>query len=400
MVFTRPEPISTLAGTNRKMNAALALLAVVRFGPTDEYAQAWDKAAGMIRQRYYARESRKDEMERLLKAYEPKAKAANSKAEFRDVVNAMIADFKDSHFALLSDEDQGYYNFDSLARSNPATMPQFGAWFRKDPGGYTVQMVINGTEAERADIRKGDVVITVDGEPFAPVVPLKDKVGKTVTLQIRRGSQALEKKVEVQETTAKEMFVKGTRDSARIIEKGGKKIAYVHLWTMSDEDQKNALSNLVYGKFKDTDAFILDIRDGFGGRPEGFGDPFFRPQATLEWKFGEQASMKQLFGYGKPMVLLTNGGSRSAKEVFSFLMKKSKRATLVGSTTAGHVLGTTPARLNDWAYLEIPIVDVLTDGKRIEGKGVSPDVPVKNEFDEKGKDLYIEKALEILSRKK
>ena len=110
--------------------------------------------------------------------------------------------------------------------------------------------------------------------------------------------------------------------------------------------------------------------------------------------------MKQLFGYGKPMVLVTNGGSRSAKEVFSFLMKKSKRATLVGSTTAGHVLGTTPARLNDWAYLEIPIVDVLTDGKRIEGKGVSPDVPVKNEFDEKGKDLYIEKALEILSRKK
>jgi carboxyl-terminal processing protease len=39
----------------------------------------------------------------------------------------------------------------------------------------------------------------------------------------------------------------------------------------------------------------------------------------------------------KPIVLLINDGVRSGKEIFAYAMKKSKRATLVGSTTAGEV---------------------------------------------------------------
>ena len=46
--------------------------------------------------------------------------------------------------------------------------------------------------------------------------------------------------------------------------------------------------------------------------------------------------------------------------------------------------------------LEIPIVDVIADGVRLEGKGVSPDIEVKPEFDENGKDLQLAKALEVV----
>lgn len=379
------------------MTSALLILAATQ--AQIDFAKSWDQAAGSIRRMYYARDSRKAEMEGLLSRYEPKAKAAKSKTEFRDVVNAMIADFKDSHFALLTDEDQGYYSFDSILNKEPAPMPHVGAWFKQGADGYTVQMVIDGGEAEKADLRKGDFVVSVDGKPFTPIGSLRDKVDKQVTFSVRRGNQTLSKTLSVKSESAKKMFLDGTRSSARVIEQGGKSFGYVHLWTMVDEDQKTALHNLVNGRFRDTDAMILDIRDGFGGRPEGYGDPFFRPAVDLEWKFGPSMTQKQAFGYGKPLILITNGGSRSAKEVFSYVMKKSGRATLVGSTTSGHVLGTTPMRLNEWAFLEIPIVDVITDGMRLEGKGVTPDIPVPAEFDGEGKDLYLAKAIEVATSK-
>lgn len=380
------------------MTALVALLFVAP--PVSEYSEAWDKAEGMIRRLFYARESRKAEMEKLFALYGPKAKAATSKREFSDAVNRMIDDFKDSHFALLDDESQGFYNFDSLASRTPAKMPHVGAWFKRTTDGYTVQMVLEGGPAEQAGLRKGDLITMVDGQPFSPILSLRAKAGSTVTAQVKRQTEVFTKALHVKEETAKEMFLSGTKNSARVIEQGPKKIGYVHLWTMADEDQKSTLSNLVYGRFKDTDAIILDLRDGFGGRPEGFGDPFFRPEASLEWKFGENAGMKQIFGYGRPLVIITNEGSRSAKEVFSYIMKKSKRATLVGSTTAGHVLGTSPLRLNEWSYLEIPAVDVVTDGIRIEGKGVSPDIAIKTEYDPQGKDKFLEKALEVAVKAK
>ena len=63
------------------------------------------------------------------------------------------------------------------------------------------------------------------------------------------------------------------------------------------------------------------------------------------------------------------------------------------------MLGTSPFRLNDWSYLEIPIVDVIVDGVRIEGKGVEPDVKLPRESDEAGNDLHIQAALDLLGRK-
>ena len=350
----------------------------------------------MISTRYYNRVGRKEEMEKLFAKYSKPASEAKSKTEFSDTVNAMIHDFGDSHFHFLTTEDQGYYTFKSLMDSNLPDAPHVGAWFKKTSDGYTVQMVLNGMPAETADIRKGDLIVSVDNKPFSPIGSLRELIGKKTKITIKRKGQTLEKEVDVRGAKGMNLFLEATRNSIKVIEYEGKKIGYIHLWTMANDEFRNALSSAVYGRLKDTDGFILDIRDGFGGRPEGFGDPFFRPESNLEWKFSPSSGNKQLFGYGRPLVVLINEGSRSAKEVFSHIIKKSKRGVLVGTTTAGHVLGTTPISLEDWAMIEIPIVDVIADGVRLEGKGVSPDIEVKPEYDENGKDLQLAKALEVV----
>lgn len=377
----------------------LALLALTQ---DFDAKKAWDTVSGRIKAMYWAKNSEPGKVERLLKEAEPAATRAQSVAEFNDAMDAMIAKFGDSHFDFLTKEDQGFYLFDGFAKADKAAkMPNIGAWFKKTADGYTVQMVLNGSAAEAAGLRKGDLVTRIDGQPFTPVASLFPKVGKSAQFEVMpKGSSGTKSvELEVSETPGHDLFLEASRKSGRIIEQGGKKIAYFHLWTMANDKFRAALESFVYGRAQDSDAFILDIRDGFGGRPEGYGDPFFRPDAKLEWTIGAGGSIKQLFGYGRPLVVIINEGSRSAKEVFSYLIKKSKRATLVGSRTAGDVLGTSPSPVGDWAYVEIPMVDVKVDGVRLEKNPVQADVQVPAEFDAAGKDLFLDKALEIAVQK-
>jgi C-terminal processing protease CtpA/Prc len=126
------------------------------------------------------------------------------------------------------------------------------------------------------------------------------------------------------------------------------------------------------------------LRDGFGGRPEGFGDSF----QTTETRRG----------YEKPLVVLINSGSRSARELLSYQLRKSGRATLIGRNTAGFVLGTAPIRINAWSTLEIPQNDIRVDGIRFEGLGVAPDIVVPEERDSTGIDLDLQEAVRYLGR--
>jgi carboxyl-terminal processing protease len=365
-----------------------------------DYPAAWGQVQNAIQSTFYARETRKGEMESLFARFAPRARSAHSKDEFDRVVNEMIAAFGDSHFGFFTDDDQPYYLMDGLARPDSAAqMPNIGAWFRKNNlPGYEVQMVLESSPADKAGLRKGDQIVAADGRPFGPVTSFRDKEGHTVVLTVRRpGANEMTISVEPTKASAMDMFLDASKDSARVIEAGGKKIGYFHLWTQGSPKFSQALADAVYGKLSGTDAFILDLRDGFGGRPEGFGDPFFRPEATLEWKVAGGSGRKDLFGYGRPLVVLINHGSRSAKEVLSYLFKKSHRATLIGTNTAGNVLGTTPRRLSDWAYIEIPIVEVYADGIRLEKVGVAPDIKVEPES-ENGKDLVLSKALDFLTQ--
>jgi carboxyl-terminal processing protease len=330
------------------MSPSVALLLGLALHPAQsptqpDFPKAWDAVQAAIRQRYYARETRKTEMEGHFARFATAAKSATSISAFGSAVNAMIEQFKDSHFALFTKEDQGYYAMDGLLRREPEEMPHVGAWFRKTERGYQVQMVLNGMAAEKAGIRKGEFVTAVDGKPFSPVASLMELVGKRVSLTVR-DAQGKERRVEaaVVKQAAPKMFLDATNNSARVIERDGKKLAYLHLWTQANDDFRNAVSNLVYGRFRDTDGFILDLRDGFGGRPEGFADPFSRPEVSLEWQFGATApKMKQLFGYQRPLVVIINEGSRSAKEVLSYILKSSGRATLRDTSWGRRPCGST-----------------------------------------------------------
>jgi hypothetical protein len=82
--------------------------------------------------------------------------------------------------------------------------------------------------------------------------------------------------------------------------------------------------------------------------------------------------------YKGNIYILTTQRTSSACETIVYGLKQHKRATIIGEKTAGALLAGESFELDKGFSISIPTADYYTsDGFRIEGKGVKPDIKVK-----------------------
>jgi len=99
------------------------------------------------------------------------------------------------------------------------------------------------------------------------------------------------------------------------------------------------------------------------------------------------------------IVLLTNEFTHSAAEMVASFAKENHVATIVGTRTAGEVLGGANFKLRNGYRLRIPVAGWFTwQGECIEGKGVEADVCVDNcaESLTAGIDAQLHKAIDVV----
>lgn len=99
------------------------------------------------------------------------------------------------------------------------------------------------------------------------------------------------------------------------------------------------------------------------------------------------------------IVVLINEHSHSAAEMVASFAKENRLAALVGSRTAGEVLGGANFKLPGGYVLRMPVAGWYTwQGECIEGKGVEPDVAIENtpESFASGVDSQLDKAMHIV----
>jgi C-terminal processing protease CtpA/Prc len=143
------------------------------------------------------------------------------------------------------------------------------------------------------------------------------------------------------------------------------------------------------------DALVLDLRNNRGGEPEmnalvsGFlfderthlVDLYF-PAADRTLQYWTDSFVPgPIFGGTKPIYVLIGGRTISGGEGMAFQLQQSKRATLIGETTAGAGNFHYPLRLTARLLSAIPSgypVDPVSGG-RWEGVGVLPDIAVPPE---------------------
>jgi carboxyl-terminal processing protease len=272
--------------------------------------------------------------------------------------------------------------------------PGNGRWFVSD--------VYDGSPAARAGIQVGDEIAAVDGAPYHEITSFRGKAGRTVDVQLRRSLDAelVTVKVRIELLKPLPMFEQAIADSATLIERDGRKIGYIHLWTLAAPGSMNAIAEaLAAGPLKDADGLVLDLRGRWGGGSSDAAELFLgdTPSFRLIPRGGEDilANVR----WRRPLVAIIDEGTRSGLEVFAYALQ-ANGIPLVGTRTAGALLAGSAYLLPDDSLLELAVSDaVIGDGVRLEGNGVVPDVPVPFSLPyAAGRDPQREAAIEEMRR--
>jgi C-terminal processing protease CtpA/Prc len=206
-------------------------------------------------------------------------------------------------------------------------------------------------------------------------------------------------------------------------------------------DFANEVSAAIDGTLKDADRLLIDLRGNPGGgigglrlmsyltprkQPIGFSldrptaergyskdalprlDHIPRSKLEIPWlafKFmGKKSVALETEGLGdrrfhRKIVILANEHSTGAAEMLIQFAQENRLATVVGSKTPGRLVSRTGIKLGNGYTLVVPVAAYMSwNGTQIEGKGVSPDVPVDWSLEAAlaGRDPQLERALGTL----
>ncbi|WP_165067841.1 S41 family peptidase [Paludisphaera rhizosphaerae] len=316
---------------------------------------------------------------------------------FTEATRRVLKDLQASHTAYFTKDDPEYYGLACIFQIKPEGEPPMIDSIGVDvaPGGF-VRKVFAASPAEFAGLRRGDEIVSADGEPFRPVVSFRGKAGRGVVLEVRSREGEPPRRVVVTpgRTEPQREWLADQRHGAKVIERKGRKIAYMPMFSAAGEEPQSAVRDAILGKFAEADALVLDFRGGWGGADPGFVSLFDRSPPVLETVASNGVRSRYAPHWRKPLVLLINGGSRSGKEIVAFAVRKHRLGTLVGERTAGAVLAGQALPVGD-GLLYLAGCDVLVDGERLEGVGVPVDVEVADRLRyAEGADPQLDAALD------
>jgi carboxyl-terminal processing protease len=385
-------------------------------GPAASHQADFDQVWELVRDRFYDRRLNGLDWPEQRLRFRPDAASARSQEDAAVVINAMLAKLGASHTHYYTPEDPAYYQLADifvfalehrgLERVFPkgeVSYPGIGVFTEADNQGRRfVTGVIEGAPAHAAGVLLGDEIMSADARPFLPVGSFRGKVGSPVSLEIRRASGAAPIAISVSPADLRpnEMFLRGLKESARVIATDKARIGYVHVWSYASHRMQSALEDLMSdGPLKDADALVWDLRGGWGGAQPQYLD-LFNPRAPtmkITGRNGETGFVG--VKWRKPVAALINEGTRSGKEVLAYGFKEYRLGELVGHRTEGAVLAATAFLIGDDGLLLLAVEDVLVDGQRLEGVGVTPTIEVP--FDSRyaaGGDPQLNRAIQVLAR--
>jgi carboxyl-terminal processing protease len=377
-----------------------------------DFDQVWE----LVRDRFYDPRLNGLDWQEERARFRPQAASARSHEDGAAVINAMLAKLNASHTHYYMPDDPAYYQLadifagalehrglDRIFPRGEVSYPGIGVFTEADDQGRTfVTGVIEGAPAHGAGVLVGDEIVSAGDRPFRPVESFRGKVGSPLSLQIRRapGATPIAISVSPADLHPNEMFLRGLKASARLITTDKARIGYVHVWSYASPRIQYALEDLMSdGSLKAADALVFDLRGGWGGAQPQYLD-LFNPRApTMQVKDRNGETGFVDVKWRKPVAMLINEGTRSGKEVLAYGFKQYRLGELIGHRTEGAVLAATAFLIGDDGLLLLAVEDVLVDGQRLEGVGVTPTIEVP--FDWRyaaGGDPQLDRAVQVLAR--
>ncbi|MER6097193.1 S41 family peptidase [Streptomyces sp. NPDC001728] len=248
---------------------------------------------------------------------------------------------------------------------------------RSETGRVRVTRVRAGGPAERAGLRTGDRLVSVDGRPVdglsvSEVVSLlrgEGVEGSAVALRVERGRAAWSQTLHRARVATEPVTVSRLDDGTLMIR--------VAAFTKGAGTRvRDAVRAAPAGA-----GVLLDLRGNAGGlvseaavAASAFLDGGL--VATYDVR-GEQRAVYAEGGgdTGRPLVALIDGGTMSAAELLTGALQDRGRAVTVGSRTFGKGSVQMPSELPDGSVAELTVGHYRTPaGHAVDGRGILPDL--------------------------
>lgn len=266
---------------------------------------------------------------------------------------------------------------------------------------------LEGSPADKAGLRPGDLVLAVDGDPLdgLSVDQARDRIrgpkDTTVVLTIGRGATTLDVPV------VRDVII---QEEVREEDLGGGTVGYLQLRGFSEHAADRLAEELAEDVAAGRDRLILDLR----GNPGGFVTAAreiasqFLASGTIFWQEDGEGNLTETSAApggaatdpAIELVVLIDEGSASASEIVAAALHDHGRATLVGQRTFGKgtVQQWTPLE-EDHGGFRLTVAKWLTPNRTwIHGTGIEPDIVVSDATDPANAegDPALERALEVL----
>ncbi|MGV8988577.1 MAG: S41 family peptidase [Cypionkella sp.] len=289
------------------------------------------------------------------------------------------------------DPHSSYMNAKDYAAMQVQTKGEFGGLgievTQKD-GYIKVVSPIDGTPADKAGIKTGDLIIKVDGKPIngltmdQAVDLMRGPIGSEVVINVVREGLKEPFDVSIIRDTIKVAAVKG-----RVV--GDTVVLRItsftdQTYTGLEAELKKALTDA--GGIDKINGVVIDLRNNPGGllmQAIQVSDAFLNEGEIVSTR-GRNPKDNERFNAtkgdlidGKPMVVLINGGSASASEIVTGALQDHHRAIVVGTKSfgKGSVQTILPVRGN--GAMRLTTARYYTpSGRSIQALGVMPDIVV------------------------
>jgi carboxyl-terminal processing protease len=243
---------------------------------------------------------------------------------------------------------------------------------------------IDGSPAQLAGVRAGDVIMEVDGHPitglsFAQIAgKISGQAGQTVELTVLNPRDGQRREIKIVRAAMKVNNVSWWRLP-------GTALAHLRIAMFSEGESDDLRKALLEIQQQGIKGIILDLRNDPGGvldEAVGTASQFLKSGNVL-WEKDAKSTITpvpvQTGGVAPDIALavLINGGSASDSEIVAGALHDAHRATLVGETTFGTGTVLTQFQLSDGSSLLLAVQEWLTPDKRsFWHRGIEPDVKV------------------------
>ena len=293
-------------------------------------------------------------------------------------------------YELLSEYQNGYYTGIGITVAN-----------RVDDNALLITGVVDEGPADKAGVCADDIIKKINGTDAdgisatdaASLIQYSDT--DNIELSVYRESTG-----ESFDFTIKKESMEREIVTSEILDNNIGKISISSFTGVTEEHFKEALDDM---KSKNINGLIIDLRDNGGGLVSSVTNVLrdILPNGVIFSTIDKNGNKKETTCNGEneleiPLVVLVNGNTASASEIFAGAVQDYQKGTIVGTQTYGKGIVQDVYKLNDGSVIRLTVSHYYTpNGNDIHKKGITPDVIIDQD-ENSGADEQLKAAIELL----